>query len=287
MVLQLYNGFWNSGGEKMKHVVALRMDDVGASSKKYEVYSNFVWKVSYKGQTLRYKGRKLKFPVGNWLFLKYLRGLKAWGPYREMTAQEWAAIYRLLEQFEAKLTVGVTAAWVESEQQLIPFPERFPEEASMLKEGVQQGLLEIANHGLSHCVLRKNAFKPKWFRSNREQHREFWDWLPPNVHEEHLRRAQDILQTYFQTQVVTFIPPGNVFADATLEAAQKYGLRYVSCKTAPGIYQQLRIIGNQRVLPFHDRDLVLNGVIWLEQLLRQYPNTTFCFVKDLEHRSMT
>ena len=57
-------------------------------------------------------------------------------------------------------------------------------------------------------------------------------------------------------------------------------------KTAPGTYQQLRIIGNQGVLPFHDRDLVLNGVVWLEQLLRQHPNTTFCFVKDLEHRSI-
>ncbi len=265
----------------MKESIALRLDDVGASSKKYEVYSDYVWKLSIRGRTLKLKGRKLKIPIGNWLFLKYLSAFKAWGPYREMTAQEWYAIYDLLEQFQAKLTVAVTATWAESEPHLLPFPTRFPEEASALKEGVQQGLLEIANHGLTHCVLNNNAFKPQWFASNRQYHREFWAWIPPEVHEDHLRQSQDILQTYFQTEIVTFVAPGNVFTDVTLEYAQKYGIRVISCQTSPRIYDQIVIIGDERVIPFHDREIILYGIEWFQRLLAREQGKQLCFVKEL------
>ena len=66
----------NHGGRSL----ALRLDDVGASTKRYEVYS------------------KCRFGIGryaisgNWLFLKYLPGIKAWGPYRELSAKEWRQI---------------------------------------------------------------------------------------------------------------------------------------------------------------------------------------------------
>jgi len=266
----------------MTDLIALRLDDVGASAKKYEVYSDRVWKLRIRGRTLKIKGRKLKISVGNWLFLKYLPVFKAWGPYREMTTKEWYDVYDLLERFRAKLTVAVTAAWAESEKNIIPFPVRFPEEASVLKEGLQQGLLEIANHGLTHCVLKNNAFKPKWFSGNRLYHREFWDWIPPEVHEEHIRRSQDILQTYFQTDIVTFVAPGNVFADVTLEYAEKYGIRYVSCKTPPRMYKQLVIVGDEYTVPFHDREIVLYGVEWLRQLLAKQQDKQFCFVKELD-----
>lgn len=265
----------------MRDLIALRLDDVGASSKKYEVYSDRVWKLRIRGRTLKIRNRKLKISVGNWLFLKYLPAFKAWGPYREMTDQEWYAVYDVLEQFHARLTVAVTAAWVESEKNLIPFPRRFPEEATVLKEGLRQGLLEIANHGLTHCVLKNNAFRPRWFSSNRDYHREFWDWLSPELHEEHIRRSQDILQTYFQTDIVTFVAPGNVFTDVTLEYAQKYGIRYVSCKVSPRIYNQLVIIGDERVAPFHDREIVLNGVEWLRRRLTSLKEKQFWFVKEL------
>ena len=267
----------------MRDMLALRLDDVGASSKKYEVYSNRVWKLSLCGRTLKIGGRKLKFQVGNWFFFKSLPAFKAWGPYREMTAQEWHDIYALLEQFDAKLTVAVTAAWAESEHQLVPFPERFPEEAHVLKEGFQRGLLEIANHGLSHCVLTDNLFKPKRFSGNRQYHREFWDWIPRDIHEKHIRESQDILQTYFQTEIVTFVPPGNVFAEMTLEIAEKYGIRYVSCQTSQRRYKQVMVIGNEQIIPFHDREIVLYGVKWLKPVL-QKQHERFCFVKELGER---
>lgn len=264
----------------MKEAVCLRLDDVGACSKRYEIYSDYRWKLTFRGKTLRIFGKKLKFFIGNWLFLKYLPELKGWGPYNEMTVGEWYQVYEILEKFHAKLTVAVTAAWAENEHHLIPFPEQFPEEAGVLKEGVQQGLIEIANHGLTHCVVKNNLFKPKWFSGNRQYHREFWDWLPDEVHNEHLRRSQEILQTYIQTDVVTFVPPGNVFAERTLECAERYGLRYVSCDTTPGMFGKLTIVGNEQIIPFHDRDLVVHGIKWLQQLLEPLHDKRFCFIKD-------
>ena len=54
------------------------MDDVGASSKKYEVYS------------------KLLF--GNFLFLKYIPPFKAMGPYNELTVDNWDEIISILDK---------------------------------------------------------------------------------------------------------------------------------------------------------------------------------------------
>jgi peptidoglycan/xylan/chitin deacetylase (PgdA/CDA1 family) len=248
-------------------LLALRIDDIGASSKRYEVYSDSLW--------------------GNWLFLKYLPPFKKWGPYREMRAKEWYEIYDLLKRYHAKLTVAVTATWAKSENQVIPFPIRFPEEARALREGVREGLIEIANHGLTHCVLKNNAFKPKWFSANRLYHREFWDWIPREIQEEHIRRSQEILQNWFATEIVTFVPPGSVFTDDTLEIAQQYGLRYVSCNTQSRILDRMVIVGDEDVVLFHDRDFVLNGVGWLREKVKSQRNKQFCFIWELGERLLT
>ena len=250
-------------------VIALRLDDVGACTKRYEVYSEHSW-------------RWRRFHISaNWLFLKYIPPFKKWGPYREMRPDEWQAVFRILEGCGAKLTVGVTAAWAEAEDHLVPFPKKFPGEAAVLKEGVQSGLIEIANHGLTHCVLANNAFKPKWFDSNRRYHREFWDWIPPEVQEDHIRQAQEILQDFFRIEVVTFVPPGNRFTDVTVEIAERYGIRYISCQTPRRMHVQMAIVGDEQVLPFHDREIVLSGVPWLCELLSNHADKEFCFVRDL------
>jgi peptidoglycan/xylan/chitin deacetylase (PgdA/CDA1 family) len=239
------------------------MDDVGASSKRYEVYSH-----SLKG-------------VGNWLFLKYIPPFKKWGPYRELNVKDWLQIFHLLRASKAKMTVGVTASWAEDETRLIPFPKKFPEEAKVLKKGVQEGLIEIANHGLTHCVVEKNAFKPKWFSSNRKYHREFWEWVSADIQKEHLRRSQDILQTYFDCRVVTLIPPGNVFVQQTLDLAHEHGLQFLSCMGEAPAGSKLKFISNKHVVPFHDRDLVVHGIGWLSKKINEHQNTEFQFVRDL------
>lgn len=253
----------------MNTKLALRIDDIGASSKRYEVYSDYV-----------FKWRKVSISA-NWLFLKYLPLFKKWGPYQEMTVAKWENVLELLESYKAKLTVGVTATWVDGHNTLIPFPEKFPGEAKILKEGLQQGLLEIANHGLTHCVVKDNLFKPRWFSSNRRFHREFWDWVPFEQHEEHIYRSQEILQTYFKTDVVTFVPPGNVFTQMTLKIARRYGLHYVSCNTPKRLIGAMSVVGNEQVLPFHDRDVILYGIDWLRWLIEKNQDRRFCFVKEL------
>jgi peptidoglycan/xylan/chitin deacetylase (PgdA/CDA1 family) len=249
---------------EMGRRLCLRIDDIGASSKKFEVYSQ------------RFLG------LGNWLFLKYLPGIRAWGPYREMTASDWDATFDLLWQFKARLTVAVTGAWVEWDGSLIPFPAKFPGEAAKLREGVQSGLIEIANHGLTHCVLQDFRFRPKAFSSNRKEHREFWDWIPASIHEEHLMRSQDILEGCFGSRPTTLVPPGNVFSEATLHAAVKTGIRKVNCNNADRAFPGLEIVNNKDVLAFHDRELVLWGTPWLKKRLESISNDTrFVFARDL------
>ena len=140
----------------MSELLALRMDDVGASSKKFNVYS--------------------KYPLCNTLFIKYVPPFRAWGPYAEISPKQWREIFKILEKYNAKLTVGVTACYVEKDSSLIPFNVKFFEQARILLEGVNDGLIEVANHGLSHCVIGKHL--PHRFSSNRANHREFWSYLP-------------------------------------------------------------------------------------------------------------
>lgn len=249
--------------------LALRLDDVGASSKRYEVYSNRSWRWG----PLRVSG--------NWLFLKYLPGWRACGPYREMLASEWYQVLEILREASARMTVGITAAWADRSDRVTPFPTRFPEQAVALREGVRQGLIEIANHGLTHCVLEGNLFRPHWFSSNRRFHREFWEWVPLSVQELHIRRAQDILQDCFGVPVLTFVPPGNVYTADTLAIAERHGIRYVSCQTTPTRHGNLLVLGNEDVLAFHDRDLVLNGVPWLRALIDRQNGVRCCSVAEL------
>jgi peptidoglycan/xylan/chitin deacetylase (PgdA/CDA1 family) len=248
------------------------MDDVGASSKRYEIYSN--WRARLGPL----------YVSGNWLFLKYLSPFKAWGPYQELGETHWNGICRLLEEHRAKLTVAITAGWVESEHEVVPFPERFPRQAAAIREGVRAGLLEVANHGLTHCVLDNNLFKPRWFSGNRLYHREFWEWVPVAVHARHVERSQRILQDYFAGGVVTFVPPGNVFTDDTLELAARNGLRFLSAAAAPGHRRGMAILGNDDTEVFHDRDVALHGVAWLQRCLERHAGAEFCFVRDLGAR---
>jgi peptidoglycan/xylan/chitin deacetylase (PgdA/CDA1 family) len=255
-------------------VVALRLDDVGAASKRHEVY----------GVTRIPLGPwRLPFP-GNFLFLKYLPPIKRWGPYPELGAGEWEAILGALAAAEAQMTVGVTAGWVEDDGRVVPFPLKFPEAAAVIRRGVAGGLLEVANHGWTHCVLADGLFRPRLFRGNRPYHREFHEWLPEPVHREHIARAQGVLQDFLGSAVVTFVPPGNVFSKATLAAAAAAGLRYVSCLDPErwGAVEGITFVDDAEVVSLHDRDIVLHGVGTLERVLRQGPR--FVTVREVGER---
>ncbi|MFC1892125.1 DUF2334 domain-containing protein [Thermodesulfobacteriota bacterium] len=244
--------------------IALRIDDIGASSKQYEVYS------------------KKLYGLGNLLFLKYMPAFMAWGPYREMTPVEWDSVFEILDEYNAKLTVSVTACWVEYNGSLINFDKKYPEESRKLKQGMKSGLLEIANHGLTHCVTEQMKFRPRFFMSNRKYHREFWDWLPDKTHFEHIELSQKILQDYFETDITTFVPPGNVYSEVTEHACLKYGIKTINCNTVSRKEMGINIIGNDQIIDFHDREMVIEGTEWLKRRLEELPDDSeYIFVKEL------
>jgi peptidoglycan/xylan/chitin deacetylase (PgdA/CDA1 family) len=251
---------------------ALRLDDVGAASKRYEIYG-------------RTRLGPVRFP-GNWLFLKYLPGIKRWGPYRELRASEWEHLLALLERAGSRLTVAITAGWVEWDGRIVPFPKKFPDEAAAIHRGVTAGLLEVANHGYTHCVLARMAFRPRAFSSNRGCHREFLDSIPEAEQREHLARSQGILQDYFATGVVTFVPPGNVLTRVTAAMAVEHGLRFLSCRGAGalGPVPGLTVVDRDRVIDLHDRDIVLGGVDALAHILARRPAGSFRTVQEIGER---
>ncbi len=255
---------------------ALRLDDVGAASKRFEVY----------GVTRVPVGPlRLPFP-GNFLFLKYLPPIKRWAPYPELAAGDWEWILGELEAAGARMTVGITAGWVEADGRVTPFPTKFPDAASRIRAGAARGLLEVANHGYTHCVLQDSLFRPRLFSGNRPYHREFHDWLPDAVHREHIARAQAILQDYLGEPVLTFVPPGNVFTRATLEAAAAAGLRFVSC-LEPGRWgpvEGLTFVGDADVTAIHDRDLVRGGRPALRRRLGERPGPPYVTVREVGER---
>jgi hypothetical protein len=107
-------------GDKKRNRIALRMDDIGASSKHFEVYS--------------------KFPLGlgNILFLKYLPGFRAWGKYNELDSDEVYKLFELLEKYNACLTLGITASWVEYSGKLVPINKKYPDLVNTLNFGLKK-----------------------------------------------------------------------------------------------------------------------------------------------------
>ena len=65
----------------MRHIF-LRIDDIGASTKKFEIYS--------------------KTKLANILFFKYLKSFRAWAPYPELTKKQLEQVFELLAKYDAK-----------------------------------------------------------------------------------------------------------------------------------------------------------------------------------------
>ena len=240
--------------------IYLRMDDIGASTKHFEIYA--------------------KFKPANFLFLKYIPPFRAWGRYDELNLHQWNQILDVLIKYNAKLTVGITASWVDKSSNLIPFPEKFPKQAGLLKLASEEGLIEIANHGLTHCVVGEHL--PRLFTSNRTFHREFWDWLPKEIHFKHIEKSQAIFLEWIGLEPTTLIPPGNVYSIDTMKAAEKYGIKRINSYIKHNIDSQINIINKDNIVAFHDRELVLYGIDWLEERLKSFSNTSnYCFIKEL------
>ena len=128
----------------------LRLDDLGASSKAYEWGSRHRW-------------------ANVWpLHHRCLFG--AWGPYRELAAWQLRAIFHAVERHGARLTVAITACWVERDGTLTPYSHKWPDQAAVIIEWAGKGVITVAAHGRTHCVPGKH--RPRWLGGNRRWHRE-------------------------------------------------------------------------------------------------------------------
>jgi hypothetical protein len=211
-------------------------------------------------------------------------GRKLWPPaYRELEATEIATLGNILYGFCAKLTVGVTACWVEADGSYTPFYERFPAQASEWKRLSDEGLVEIANHGYTHCVLGKH--RPRWFRSNRKYWREFQPWVYDKVRSECLFNAQNNLTQWLEIPIRTFIPPGNVFTQNEVQTAENWCITHICTDRFPANAKvgDMTFVGSESMFAFHDKDIVLNGPGWLEKHIKRLKrkDRQFVFAKEI------
>lgn len=242
-----------------------RIDDIGASTKRFNQYGK---------RWITITGKKvLPFPLADFWFFKLIPGIRGWAQYAELTEGQWDRIIAVFKEHGIVPIIAVTACWVERKGILTPFPEKFPEEAERLKDAFARGDVIIANHGLTHCIVGKHL--PKFWGSNRRNHREFYPELEASVHRDHILRSQAILEGYFGKPIEILVPPGNLWSVKTYEALKGTAIKKVLCarymadSTKPMDGVEF-ISDSDGVVAFHDRELQLYGVDWLREFIRNH-----------------
>jgi hypothetical protein len=212
--------------------------------------------------------------LANFWFFKRTRPFKKWGPYEELTSDEWQTFLDIFKKNDIVPIIAVTACWVDEKNNLIPFPEKFPQEAAILKKAFLSDEIIIANHGLTHCIVGKHL--PRLFSSNRQFHREFWPYLKQAWHTEHIRKSQNILENYFGRPIEIFVPPGNVWSKKTYQAMKNTSLKKVISNKYMLDYDEpmdgIEFIDDKDYLNFHDRELKLFGIPWLLNKIKETKN---------------
>lgn len=242
-----------------------RIDDIGASTKHFNQHG--------KKRVRLFGCIPFYFPFANVWFFKRMEPFRGWAVYDELTKDEWGSILAVFAKHRIVPVVAITATWVERGGTLVPFHEKFPEEAQLLKRAFMEGKIIVANHGLTHCVVGKH--RPRFWSSNRKFHREFLPALDESWHREHIAKSQEILENFFEKPVEILVPPGNMWSVKTYKALHGSHLKKVMCGTpmldsdAPMEGVQF-IKDNNEVVAFHDRELKLYGVQWLEQLIKKH-----------------
>lgn len=210
------------------------MDDFGASSKQFEIWS--------------------RSRLANLTPLKYVWPFKAMGKYREMHPDELHQLFRLVKDYGSRISLGVTACWVNQYSDLVPFNDIFPEQAAVIHLAVNEGIAEVVNHGYTHCQVGKHL--PRWFDGNREAHREFVPDMSMAQAASHLLMSQQSFREWLSPEPSILVPPGLQFPAKFQDTAKLAGLRVWTRKD------------EERCFSLHDRQFVLeNGFRLLEMAL--------------------
>jgi peptidoglycan/xylan/chitin deacetylase (PgdA/CDA1 family) len=220
-------------------MTSLRIDDLGSSSKRWE----------------RHRGK--------------------WFPYREMLFDDLWDLHLWLRSTRSHATLAITACWVERDGALVPYARKWPMAAEGVRSLVAAGLVEIACHGLTHCIPGRHV--PSWapWRGNRPMHREFIAALPFAAQVEHLRRAKALLEDTFGVAVSTLVPPGNAISERLALTALDMGFERVTCRQPAGALWTW-ILDDTEQTVLHDRDLVTEP----DALARVRHRAPFCTVRE-------
>ena len=248
----------------MKEIL-FRIDDIGASTKHFNQHGKKWFYI--RGKKVFY------FPFANLWFFKKIWPFKKWAMYDELTLSEWKEIMSVFKAHHIVPIIAVTASWVEADSSMTPFPEKFPEEASFLKEAFLNNDIVIANHGLTHCVVGKHM--PLFFGSNRAFHREFLPSLDESIHRAHILKSQEILEAFFEKPIEILVPPGNLWSEKTYRALKGTHVKKIMCSTymadSDKPMDDIEFIPDgEGVLAFHDRELKLYGKEWLIDKMKEF-----------------
>ena len=241
----------SAGQKESRPMRALRIDDLGASSKAYEQWSRTRW--------ANVGPFKAHWP---W---------KAMGPYRELRADELNRICGMVAEADSRITLAITSAWNDGRWWLgedpIPYRFKFPAQAEVVKRWAERGIVEVANHGWTHTTRRH--IRPRFWRGNRDAHREFTDAEPADGGNNALIWSQEDFVRWLGSLAPTIlVPPGFVFHEKFQPCAGRLGLRV------------WRKDEDARVLALHDRDFVLGD--GFNELRRQLACSRFVACGDLD-----
>ena len=154
--------------------------------------------------------------------------------------QDWIQIeeeiIRSHEKYDVKLTYAVIP---ESKYPLVRHklsPQSYPavvdsmrsnpypltegsQRVELLKKSVKSGIIEVALHGYYH---------PKGY-SNTEKNTEYYN-IPYDTQYWKLKKGKHLLDSLFETNVTTLVPPHNTYDNLTLDLLQEFGFNCISAK---------------------------------------------------------
>ena len=244
----------------------IRIDDIGASTKEFNLYGK---------NTLKIKNRIVSFPpiISNFLLMKRLPIFSGWAKYKELEYSDWIRIIEVLKEKKSILNVAITACWVNKNSELKRFDEKFPEQVEIIKYGINEGLIYLVNHGLTHCIPGKHI--PLRFSSVQKYHREFTKFLSLEKQFMHLKESQRIIKNIFGQEPLIFTPPGNMYNEDTLISMQKLGLKTIQCERNTSHQPSdiiltkygIKHISNKNIFVIHDRDIVKGKPNYFENIM--------------------
>ena len=243
----------------------LRIDDIGASSKKFEYYGK---------NSIKIFGKFLPLPelLTNFLFFKKFPLWSGWAKYDELSSEDWISIIDFLGENNLTLNVALTACWVNEKGTFIKFIEKFPYQTEIIRDGINKKLIYILNHGLTHCIPGRHL--PMRFKSNQKYHREFTKYLGYDDQLKHLHDSQNIIFEIFGFYPKILVPPGNQYNLDTLKAMNKLNMQYIQCdrnkshQPSDNDLKEFNIkhIDNSNVIVLHDKDIVTKGLNYFNSI---------------------